>query len=91
MYRSYLDPICQYLNDFGATRIMLEFLLFIKDDIRCGLGYIKMFHEETEIGMQISYLQNAKGSSKLVKLKPLRVIYVILFLSSFSSFLGGFE
>ena len=60
-YKAYLEPICNYLHEHGATKILLDFLLFMKDDIRCGLAYIKLFHEDNDVANQMAYLQNAKG------------------------------
>jgi zinc finger FYVE domain-containing protein 26 len=41
--------------------VLLEFLIFMKDNIRTALTYIKLFHEEMDLGVQVSHLQNAKA------------------------------
>lgn len=57
--------VCKYLNEKKAYKILLEFLKFMKDDVRCGLTCIKLFlhafNHMQDASLQLRYLDSAKA------------------------------
>jgi zinc finger FYVE domain-containing protein 26 len=58
-WRDYLNGLCRYLNEKGALKLLLEFLSLLGDHIRCGVTYIKLFIEESDVNLQLKFLEKA--------------------------------
>ena len=58
----YLLGLCKYLNQQQALAVLLDFQMFMGDEVRAGLTCIKLFHESSSLTAKLKYLEDAKVS-----------------------------
>jgi len=58
--KPYLLALCKYLNNEKAYSVLLEFQLFMKDNVRAGLTSIQLFQTTDSPSKQIRHLESAK-------------------------------
>lgn len=56
----YLLGLCKYLNQQQAFSVLLDFQMYMGDEVRAGLTCIKLFHEAPSLTSKLNYLEDAK-------------------------------